>query len=74
MSSPSKTNADFDSGITIGGVKWLVGSTSATVIGASKISAPKGSLFINTGATTTTNRLYQNSDGASTWVSFTASA
>ena len=74
MSSPSKTNADFDSGLNIGGIQILVGSTSATVIGTAKISAVKGSLFVNRGGTTTSNRLYVNTDGASTWTGVTTAA
>ena len=74
MSAPSKTNADFDSGLTLGGIQLHVGSTSATVIGASKISSAKGSLFINTGGSTTSNRIYVNTDGASTWTALTTAA
>jgi len=74
MSSPSKTNADFDSGIVIGGIQILTGTTSATVIGASKISAVKGSMYINQGGDTTSNRVYVNTDGASTWTAFTTAA
>lgn len=46
-----------------------IGSTVPT-----GITAAKGSLFINAGATTTTTRLYINTDGGTTWASFTASA
>lgn len=42
--------------------------------GAPSISAPKGSLYINIAATTTTTRLYINTDGSTTWATFTASA
>jgi hypothetical protein len=38
------------------------------------VSANKGSIYINLTATTSTTRLYLNSDGGTTWVSFTASA
>jgi hypothetical protein len=38
------------------------------------LSAAKGTLYINTTATTTTTRLYINTDGATTWANFTASA
>ncbi len=35
--------------------------------------APKGSLYINTTAVTTTTRLYIETDGAGTWANFTTS-
>lgn len=38
------------------------------------LTAPKGTLFLNTSATTTTTRLYVNTDGGTTWAYFTASA
>ena len=38
------------------------------------LTANKGSLYMNTTATTTTTRLYINTDGATTWANFTASA
>lgn len=43
-----------------------------TVPGA--LSAGKGSLYINTTATTTTTRLYINTDGATTWTNLTTAA
>ncbi len=50
------------------GIDIIVGS------GAPTLSAPKGSLYINVTATTTTTRLYVNTDGGTTWAYFTASA
>lgn len=38
------------------------------------ISADKGTLYVNLSATTTTTRLYINTDGGTTWADFTASA
>lgn len=38
------------------------------------LTAPKGTLFINTAAASTTTRLYVNTDGGTTWAYFTASA
>lgn len=35
---------------------------------------PKGSICINTGGTTTNNRMYINTDGAGTWTAFTTAA
>jgi hypothetical protein len=38
------------------------------------LTATKGTLYTNTTATTTTTRLYINTDGGTTWANFTASA
>lgn len=37
-------------------------------------AAPKGSLYIQLDATTTTSRLWINTDGSTTWAYFTTSA
>ncbi len=50
------------------GLFFGTGAPSGTV------SAAKGSLYINTTATTTTSRLYINTDGATTWATFNTSA
>ena len=55
------------------------GSTAGTTniyssSGVPSFTAPKGSLYINNTATTTTTRLYINTDGAATWATFTTSA
>ncbi len=50
------------------GIGFYVGSE------APSFSAPKGSIYINTTATTTTTRFYINSDGSTTWVYVTTSA
>lgn len=42
--------------------------------GAPTKYAPKGTLYCKIDATTTTTRLYINTDGGTTWASFTASA
>src|SRR5262249_18429899 len=42
--------------------------------GAPTLSAAKGTLYVNYAAAATTTRLYVNTDGATTWASFTASA
>lgn len=42
--------------------------------GAPTLSAAKGSLYVNTTATTTTTRLYVNTDGSTTWTAFTSAA
>lgn len=66
MLNSSATNPGVFLGSSSLGVYW--GS------GAPSFSAGKGSLYINTSATTTTTRLYINSSGSTTWASFTASA
>lgn len=38
------------------------------------LSAAKGTLYVNLTASTTTTRLYINTNGGTTWASFTASA
>lgn len=57
------------------GMRVTVG-TAAIISGAGVPSNPasKGTIYINTTATTAATRLYINSDGASTWVAFTAAA
>lgn len=37
-------------------------------------SAAKGTLFINTGGSSTSTRLYVNTDGGTTWTNFTSAA
>ena len=67
------------SAVAAGGAAAFVATTSAVGIyvgsGApTSTTAPKGSLYIRTDATTTTTRLYINTDGATTWATFTTSA
>ncbi len=42
--------------------------------GAPTVSAGKGSVYINTTATTATTRFYINTDGGTTWTNFTTAA
>lgn len=42
--------------------------------GAPTQQAAKGSLYVNATASTSSTRLYINTDGGTTWASFTASA
>lgn len=42
--------------------------------GAPTLSAAKGSTYVNTTATTTTTRMYINTDGGTTWTNFTTAA
>lgn len=45
---------------------------SITVGGVPSHSAPKGSLHVNTAGTDTTDRMYINIDGSTTWTYLTA--
>ena len=60
--------ANYEEFFPIAGIGFIVGS------GAPTLQAGKGSLYINVAATTTTTRLYINTDGGTTWANFTASA
>ena len=42
--------------------------------GAPAMTAAKGTLYVRTNATTPTTRLYINTDGATTWTTFTSAA
>lgn len=42
--------------------------------GAPTMSAPKGSLYLRTDGTTTSDRAYINTDGATTWTNLTTAA
>jgi len=67
LSSPAVNGVSITNGTQTAGI--FVGT------GAPGINpAPKGSLYINTTATTTTTRLYINTDGAGTWTNFTTAA
>ena len=51
------------------GINIIAGSGAPT-----GISAIKGTLYVNTTASTTTTRLYINTDGGTTWTNFTTAA
>jgi len=58
---------------------WVKASTTANLgiyygTGAPGFSAAKGSIYSQTDATTTTTRLYVNTNGSTTWASLTTSA
>lgn len=54
--------------LAVKGVKILSGS------GAPTISAPKGSLYLNTSGSSTSTRAYINTDGGTTWTAITTAA
>jgi len=61
----------------ISGIKGPPGDPGAMFLsgaGAPTLSAAKGTLYTRTDATTTTTRLYVNTDGGTTWANFTSSA
>lgn len=60
--------AEYIPALQIAGIGIYIGS------GAPSFTAAKGSLYVNSTATTTTTRLYVNTDGSTTWAYFTASA
>lgn len=68
MAVSSSTDAVFESGITIGGVQFLVGA------GAPGITAPKGSIFIRTDGSSASTRMYINTTGAAIWTAGTTAA
>lgn len=59
------------------GAAVLIGSAAVGIYigtGAPSVSAAKGSIYTNTTATTTTTRLYVNTDGGTTWTNLTTAA
>jgi hypothetical protein len=64
--------------VTAGGAAMLLATTSSVGIyvgsGAPSVSAAKGSLYLRTDGTTTNNRAYINTDGATTWTNITTAA
>ena len=60
---------NYDPAELISGAGIVRGSGAPT-----GISAQKGALYINVTASSSTTRLYVNTDGGTTWASFTASA
>lgn len=73
----SATAIPATAGAVAAGAALVWYSTSLTVEVTSDApthTRPKGSICINTGGTTTSTRMYVNTDGAGTWASFTTSA
>lgn len=65
--------------VTAGGAAAFLTSTTANLgifvgSGAPTVSAAKGSLYLRTDGTTTNNRAYINTDGATTWTAITTAA
>lgn len=51
------------------GIDFLVGAGAPT-----GITAAKGSLYVNTTGSSASTRMYVNTDGGTTWTSFTTAA
>lgn len=77
------TNYPFKSGVNTavvagGGAAGATFTSSLVGIyvgsGAPTITAPKGSIYTNTTGSSTSTRLYVNTDGATTWANVTTSA
>lgn len=73
----SGTAVPATAGAVAAGAPITLYSGAVTVEATSDVpthTRPKGSLCINTGGTTTNNRMYTNTDGAGTWTAFTTAA
>lgn len=73
----SATAVPATAGAVAAGAAAVLYSTSITVEVTSDVpthTRPKGSICINTGGSSTSTRMYVNTDGAGTWASFTTSA
>lgn len=70
MAVSNALNPDFSSGVGFGSGARIIAGAGAP--GA--LVAAKGTVYINTTATTTTTRIYINTDGAATWATVTTSA
>lgn len=61
--------AQYEPFFVAAGIRFIVASGAPT-----GVSAPKGSLYINKTGSTTSTRMYINTDGGTTWAGFTTSA
>lgn len=59
---------NYDPAMAANGVGIRAGS------GAPTEAAPKGTLYVNLTGSSTLTRMYVNTDGATTWTSFTSAA
>lgn len=68
MAVASASNANFNGKITLQGVTVEAGT------GAPAHTAAKGSLYIRLDGSSTSTRMYVNTDGGTTWTNFTTAA
>lgn len=79
VAATGNVTADSGTAPAAGGMAaFLMSSTAGLGIyvgsGAPTVSAAKGSLYLRTDGTTTNNRAYINTDGATTWTALTTAA
>lgn len=79
LSATGNITADSNQAVVAGGAAAFLATTTASLgifvgSGAPTVSAAKGSLYLRTDGTTTNNRAYINTDGATTWTALTTAA
>lgn len=79
VSATGNITADSGTAPAAGGMAAFLASSTADLgvyvgSGAPTVSAAKGSLYLRTDGTTTNNRAYINTDGATTWTAITTVA
>lgn len=79
LSATGNITADSGTAPAAGGMAAFLASSTADFgifvgSGAPTVSAAKGSLYLRTDGSTTTNRAYINTDGATTWTAITTVA
>lgn len=63
-----------DLGAYLNEVKYVLNVGIYAGAGVPTFTAKQGSIYINTTGSSTSTRMYVNTDGATTWASFTTSA
>lgn len=79
MPDLQQTQPPLNEPVTAGGVKSITlgGGAAPTLCfgsGAPTITAAKGSFYLNTTGSSSSTRLFVNSDGAATWVAVTTAS
>lgn len=79
VAATGNITADSGTAPAAGGMAAFLASSTAGLgvyvgSGAPTVSAAKGSLYLRTDGTTTNNRAYINTDGATTWTALTTAA
>jgi len=79
VTATGNITADSTQAVVAGGAAAFLATTTASLgifvgSGAPTVSAAKGSLYLRTDGSSTTNRAYINTDGATTWTAITTAA